>query len=42
MIPCSLPLAMSEPEKVTDPMTAPRTTKIAVLPRSSGVPLRRR
>ena len=28
-MPCSLPDAISEPEKVTEPMTAPRTTKIA-------------
>ena len=30
MIPCSLPEAISEPEKVTEPMTAPSTTKMAV------------
>ena len=30
MIPWSLPPAISEPVNVTDPMTAPRTTKIVV------------
>ena len=33
---------MSEPENVTLPMTAPRTTKIAVLPTISSVPTIRR
>ncbi len=38
MRPWSLPPAMSEPVKVTDPMTAPRTTKIVVDRVASGVP----
>ena len=38
MSPCSLPPAMSEPVNVTDPMTAPRTTKIVVDSVAAGVP----
>ena len=38
MTPCSLPEAISEPEKVTQPMTAPRTTKMDVETMASGVP----
>ena len=42
MRPWSLPEAISEPEKVTQPMTAPRTTKMAVETSASSVPTTRR
>ena len=42
MRPCSLPEAMSEPEKVTQPKSAPRTTKTDVEMVISGVPTMRR
>ena len=41
MRPCSLPPAMSEPVNVTDPMRAPRTTKIVVSRAAVPASLRR-